>query len=542
MSDIRVLIVDDDPALLKALPETLKLKMAMLAVDTSDSASGALARVAETDYDAIVTDIKMPGMDGLALLREIRALRPATPTLLITGHGEDDLAIRALRGGAYDFIKKPIDRDYFVAALTRAVQLRQMGQRIEEQQAALERHADELERVVEERTHELSEANRVKDEFLATLSHELRTPLNSLFGWIHLLREGALDEQTSARALQIIDRNARSLAEIINDLLEVSRIITGKLKLEVLPIELGPVIEAALEAVRPAIDAKDIDLRLSVDREVGAVLGDPSRLQQIVWNLLSNAIKFTPNGGRVEVRLEKIGSDARITVSDDGAGISESFLPYVFDRFRQADSSFARKHGGLGLGLAIVRHLVEIHGGSVQADSPGEGKGSIFAATFPLLETTLPAGAPRGATGPLSDGKLEGLRVLIVDDEPDARELLSAMLEQRGAQVTAVASAAEAIDYLGGNPLLPDVLVSDLGMPNEDGFDLISKVRTLEPERGGRIPAIALTAYARPEDRARALAAGYEMHVPKPVEPGQLSDALGDLVRQKRPGRMVAPS
>ena len=201
MSVIRVLIVDDDPALLKALPETLKLKMAMLAVDTSDSASGALARVAETDYDAIVTDIKMPGTDGLALLREIRALRPATPTLLITGHGEDDLAIRALRGGAYDFIKKPIDRDYFVAALTRAVQLRQMSRRIEEQQATLERHADELERVVEERTHELREANRVKDEFLATLSHELRTPLNSLFGWIHLLREGTLDEETAEAAL-----------------------------------------------------------------------------------------------------------------------------------------------------------------------------------------------------------------------------------------------------------------------------------------------------------------------------------------------------
>jgi CheY-like chemotaxis protein len=257
--------------------------------------------------------------------------------------------------------------------------------------------------------------------------------------------------------------------------------------------------------------------------------------------LLSNAIKFTPNGGRVEVRLEKIGSDARITVSDDGAGISEAFLPYVFDRFRQADSSFARKHGGLGLGLAIVRHLVEIHGGSVHADSPGEGKGSIFAATFPLLESSVPSGARSGANGPLSDGKLEGLHVLIVDDEADARELLSAMLEQRGAQVTAVASAAEAIDCLGREGLLPDVLVSDLGMPNEDGFDLISKVRTLEPERGGRIPAIALTAYARPEDRARALAAGYEMHVPKPVEPGQLSDALGHLVRQKRPERMVAP-
>jgi signal transduction histidine kinase len=542
MNVLRVLIVDDDPALLMALPQTLALKMAMLEVDTSDSAAGALARIAETDYDAIVSDIKMPGMDGLALLKEIRRLRPTTPTLLITGHGDHDLAIQALRGGAYDFIQKPIDREYFVAALTRAIQLRKMSRRIEEQQAALEHHANELERIVEERTHELREANRVKDEFLATLSHELRTPLNSMFGWIYLLREGSLDQETATRAIRTLERNTKSLAEIINDLLEVSRIITGKLKLDVQPLELGPVIEAALEAVRPAIDAKDIDLRLSIEPSVGAVQGDPNRLQQIVWNLLSNAIKFTPSRGHVDVLLEKVGSDARITVTDDGAGINETFLPFVFDRFRQADSTFTRKHGGLGLGLAIVRHLVEIHGGTVEAHSAGEGQGATFVATFPLLEGFAAAGALHGTTGQLNSGhKLDGLRILIVDDEADAREIISTMLEQWGAEVTAVASAAEAIDCLGRDGFLPDVLVSDLGMPREDGFDLISKIRALEPERGGRIPAIALTAYARSEDRTRALAAGYEIHVPKPVEPAQLSNALGDLVRQNRLSRLSVP-
>jgi signal transduction histidine kinase len=537
-----VLIVDDDPALLVALPETLEIKMPALAVDTSDSAAGALERVAETDYDAIVSDIKMPGMDGLALLREIRVLRPTTPTLLITGHGDHDLAIQALRGGAYDFIQKPIDRDYFVAALTRAIQLRQMSRRIEEQQAALERHAVELERIVEERTRDLREANRVKDEFLATLSHELRTPLNSMFGWIYLLREGVLNEASSQRAIDTIERNTKSLAEIINDLLEVSRIITGKLKLDVRPVKLGSVIEAALEVVRPAVEAKDIELHLSLEPATDVVLGDSSRLQQIVWNLLSNAIKFTPARGRVEVRLEKIGSNAGITVSDNGAGIAEAFLPYVFDRFRQADSTFTRKHGGLGLGLAIVRHLVEIHGGSVAAYSPGEGRGASFVVTFPLVESGAHDGAGRGVDWTRRNGDtLDGLRVLIVDDEADARELLSAMLKRWGAQVTAVASAAEAIEcLLEANRILPDVLVSDLGMPREDGFDLITKVRALDPERGGRIPAIALTAYARSEDRARALAAGYEIHVPKPVEPAALSGALGDLVRRQRAVRSLS--
>ena len=540
MSVPHVLIVDDDLALLRALPEALHLRMKELTVDTCDSASTALDRIAAIDYDAIIVDIKMPGMDGLALLTEIRTLRPHTPALLITGHGEHDLAVQALRGGAYDFIQKPIERDYFIAALTRAIQLRQLRRRVEEQQSALERHAIELERTVEARTHELREANRIKDEFLAVMSHELRTPLNSILGWAHLVRTGALDEPTSKRALQTIERNTRVLGKMIEDLLDVSRIMTGKLLLDVRPIELGPVIEAAVEAVRPATDAKDIRLEVLPDASVGAVSGDPNRLQQVVWNLLSNAIKFTPNHGHVEVRLERVGMNARITVADSGEGIGEEFLPFVFDRFRQADSTFARQHGGLGIGLAIVRHLVEMHGGSVAVDSQGKGKGSTFTVSFPLLASGWNGGSNFEPLNPEHQPSLEerldlaGVSVMIVDDERDAREVLVAILELRGAEVIAASSASEAVERLSRatNGSMPDVLVSDIGMPFEDGFDLISRVRAMGPERGGNIPAIALTAYARAEDRARVLAAGFQRHVAKPVEPSSLARAVASLARR----------
>jgi signal transduction histidine kinase len=511
--------------------------MSELTVDTCDSAQAALARIALVDYDAIVTDIKLPGMDGLALLAEIKALRPQTPALLITGHGEHDLAVKALRGGAYDFIQKPIEREYFVAALTRAVQLRQLRRRLDEQQIALERHAVELERTVEARTHELREANRIKDEFLAVMSHELRTPLNSILGWAHLVRTGALDEPTSKRALLTIERNTKMLGEMIEDLLDVSRIMTGKLLLDVRPIDLCPVIEAAVEAVRPATDAKSIRFETVLDHTVGAVSGDANRLQQVVWNLLSNAIKFTPSNGRVEVRLASVGSSARITVTDSGEGIGGEFLPFVFDRFRQADSTFSRQHGGLGIGLAIVRHLVEMHGGFVSADSPGKGKGSTFTVSFPLLAAgrngdshfELHANELRFAQEERTD--LSGVSVMIVDDELDARDVLVAILELRGAKVIAASSAAEAVERLTKNGSMPDVLVSDIGMPSEDGFDLISKVRAMGPERGGKIPAIALTAYARDEDRARVLAAGFQRHVAKPVEPSSLAHAVASLAR-----------
>ena len=373
-------------------------------------------------------------------------------------------------------------------------------------------------------------ANRIKDEFLATVSHELRTPLNSMLGWAHLMRTGQLDKATSARALETLERNAKAQAKLIEDLLDVSRIITGKLRLNICPVELTYVIRAAIDLLRPAASAKGIQLECRMEQSANWVSGDPDRLQQVVWNLLSNAIKFTPKGGRVEIQLECEGSNARLTVTDTGEGISPEFLPHVFDRFSQADSSRTRRHSGLGLGLAIVRHIMELHGGTASADSKGKGQGSTFTISLPLLATQYDENPEHERLTDQHDAvfarpvSLEGVRVLVVDDEADARELITMILEQHGAQVKAVGSAATAFEILTNRSAQsrPDVLVSDIGMPNEDGYDLIRKVRALENEQGGKIPAIALTGYVKAEERVRALAEGYQKYVPKPVEPMEL--------------------
>jgi PAS domain S-box-containing protein len=374
------------------------------------------------------------------------------------------------------------------------------------------------------------EASRLKDEFLATVSHELRTPLNAILGWAIMLRGGKLSAAAAERAIETIERNAKSQAQIIEDILDVSRIITGRLRLNVHAVELAPMVEMAIETVRPAAEAKGMQLQSFLDTAVGPISGDPDRLQQIVWNLLSNAVKFTPRGGRVQVRLERINSHVEIIVSDTGQGISREFLPHVFDRFRQADSSSTRAHGGLGLGLAIVRHLVELHGGSVRAESPGEGQGATFIVRLPVALIHQARGPLKSAAKEepslKSTPDLRGLSVLLVDDEVDTRELLTAMLEQYGAEVKSAASAAQALDML--EEWRPSVLVADIGMPDEDGYDFIKKVRA----RGIQIPAIALTAYARSEDRLRALAASYQMHVSKPVEPVELAVVVASL-----PGR-----
>ncbi|HKY05679.1 MAG TPA: PAS domain S-box protein, partial [Blastocatellia bacterium] len=362
-------------------------------------------------------------------------------------------------------------------------------------------------------------ANRAKDEFLATVSHELRTPLNAILGWTRMLRMGTLDEATSRRALETVERNAKSQTQLIEDILDVSRIITGQLRLDVYSVDLASVIEEAVDSVRPAAEAKDINLQLTLDPNAGPVLGDASRLQQIVWNLVANSVKFTPRGGRVEVRLERVSSQVQVVVSDTGRGISAEFLPYVFDRFRQADSTTTRKFGGLGLGLAIVRHLVEMHGGTVEAESAGEGRGATFIVRLPVKAVRngpeLNGQYPRNAQ-PDSAPRLDGLRVLAVDDEPDARDLLLVALTQYGAEVRVSASAADALAVL--ERWKPDVLVSDIEMPGQDGYQLIRALRARGRERGGETPAIALTAYAHTSDRVRALAAGFQQYVAKPVD------------------------
>jgi signal transduction histidine kinase/CHASE3 domain sensor protein/ActR/RegA family two-component response regulator len=386
------------------------------------------------------------------------------------------------------------------------------------------------------------EANRLKDDFLATVSHELRTPLTAMLGWMKMLRSGRLPVEKHAKALETVDRNAQAQAQLVEDLLDVSRIVSGKLRLDTQPVELVDVIQAALESVRPAADAKDIQLHLELGTAGSRVMGDPGRLQQVVWNLVSNAVKFSPGGSRVRVLLERGDGAAEVTVVDEGPGIPADFLPHLFERFTQLEGGTTRRHGGLGLGLAIVRHLVELHGGTVRAASDGPGRGATFTVRLPLA-------APRPSTGetpsprrtasfatvrPAHPPSLSARNILVVDDEQDNREVLKVLLEGCGANVVTASSVPEALRALREAP--PDLLVSDIGMPGEDGYSLISQVRALSGEQGGRVPAVALTAYARVEDRTRALTAGFNMHVAKPVEPTELLAILSSLVTLAPPG------
>jgi PAS domain S-box-containing protein len=430
---------------------------------------------------------------------------------------------------------------------------------------AAEERAQSLVREREAR-RQAEEADRLKDEFLATLSHELRTPLTSVLGWATLLRTGEVEETHIPRAIETIERNARSQARLIDDLLDVSRIITGSLRLDLRPINLAPIVEAAIHALRPTAEAKNIQLKMEFDSESCLVKGDPNRLRQVIWNLLMNAIKFTPRDGSVSVRLGCVVQDptslvpnptgnvqrqlpmrdskteilpdsssyVRLTVSDTGEGIAESFLPFVFDRFRQAEGSISRKQGGLGLGLAVARHLVELHGGNIRAESGGPQQGSTFIVDLPLAdERRDPARRQerereieRRGTVP-AVARLEGIRVLLVEDDEDSRKLLGMMLKKQGAEVTSASSSAEALSALG--QISPDVVLSDIGMADEDGYELMRKVRALPAEGGGLTPAIALTGYATRKDRERALSAGYQLHLAKPVEPADLVAAIARL-------------
>lgn len=400
---------------------------------------------------------------------------------------------------------------------------------ITERKQAEERQVELLKREQAARA-EAEQANRIKDEFLATLSHELRTPLNAIVGFSQLLRMRQYDRPATDEIARTIERNGKAQAQLVDDLLDVSRIITGKMRLEFRSVSLQGVVRAALETITPSAQSKQIRLIARLDPEAGPVSGDETRLQQVVWNLLSNAVKFTPRGGEVQVSLACINSQIQLAITDTGVGITAAFLPHVFERFHQGDGTTTRKYGGLGLGLAIVRHLVEVHGGTVGVESPGEGHGSTFTVRLPLpvaqadsnyiplttLGTEVVAGLPR----------LEGLRLLVVDDEPDARKLLHLLLEGCGAQVTVASSSVEALRLI--EQVNPDVLVSDIGMPEQDGYELIQQVRG----RGLSVPAVALTAYARSEDRMRALSTGFDTHVPKPVEIAELVTVIQRLIQR----------
>jgi len=489
-----------------------------------EQAARAAAEAAERRAAFLASDCNEEMLEGLAhdaaARRALCSLGPSSMMVI-------PLVARGRPLGALTFLFGESGRRYGRLDLELAEEL---GRR-----AALAADNAWLYRSSQEARKAAERANRAKDEFLATLSHELRTPLTPILGWTVMLRSGTLDQAGMLRGLEVIERNVRAQTQLIEDLLDVSRIVTGKLRVEVRPIELVPVVEAGLDAVRPSAEAKEIHLDVQLDPMDCKVLGDPDRLQQVVWNLASNAVKFTPKAGRVEVRLNRVDSQVQLSVRDNGKGISADFLPYVFDRFRQADSTSTRKYGGLGLGLAIVRHLVELHGGTVHAESSGPDQGATFTVRLPLMEErTEPARSRPAAEGGHAGGvRLDGVKVLVVDDELDMRDFLSVSLRQYGADVTAIASVGEAVEALERER--PDVLVSDIGMPGEDGYALIRKIRALGPERGGQVPAAALTGFAHGEDTSRVLSAGYQVHLPKPVEPSQLAQVVGTLAGRRSP-------
>jgi signal transduction histidine kinase len=553
---VNILIVDDRDENLMAVEAVLDDPHYRLV--RARSGREALKEVLDQDFALILLDVVMPGVDGYetaTLIRE-RPRSSKTPIIFLTAN--DWGAQHVFRGytvGAVDYLVKPVPADVLRSKVAVFVELFN-------RQEALRVGQEELERTIAERTRELAEtnvalsaeieervkiekervqllkreqsarleaerANRLKDEFLATLSHELRTPLNAIMGWAHVLGQSSHDRDTVARASSVIRQNAGAQSQLIDDILDVSRIIGGRLQLDTQMVTLKGVIDDAIDSLMPAASAKSIQVVRTLDPGIN-VIGDRDRLQQVVWNLVSNAFKFTPKGGRVEVKLSDADGEAQIEVVDTGIGISAEFLPFVFDRFRQADSSMSRRHSGLGLGMAIVRHLIELHGGTVSVESAGENQGT----TFRLRLSRHLGAAPAQLDPPIREfadqpaepelEHLNGVHVLIVEDDTDSRHVLAVLLQRLGALVESVGSAKEAFDRVSHRR--PDVLVSDIGMPEEDGYSLIRRVRQMGDAR--KLPAIALTAYARQQDAAAALDAGYDCHLPKPVAPADLIRAI----------------
>ncbi len=556
---LRVLILDDDPATL-TLEHKILARAGYVVIDASapDRASAALR---EHLADVLVLDYRLDGpVSGLDFFRMMRQQGLDVPAILVTSFSDESKAIEALRAGIRDVVPKSGDYlEYLPQAVERVVHQVRAERELAESAALrllvdqltavasdnarlveeLRRNAEERERLLESERAARAESERashLKDEFLATLSHELRTPLNAILGWAQLLRMRPSEPKQIADGLETIERNARAQTQMVDDLLEMSRIISGKLRLEVQHVDLSAVIESAIRTVRPAAEARAIKLECVLDPRAGPISGDPARIQQILWNLLSNAIKFTPKDGRVQVVLACVNSHVELVVSDTGMGIRPEFLPYLFDRFRQADASTTRQHRGIGLGLSIVKNLVEMHGGTVVASSDGPGKGATFVVKLPLV-AAMPESQPReerrhpssASVGtPVEDApRLTGVRVLVVDDEPDARELLKRILGDYEADVEVASSAREALASIATRR--PDVLISDIGMPEIDGYELVRTVRNLPAERGGKTPALALTAFARSEDRQRALLNGYQAHLSKPVEATELVTVVANL-------------
>jgi signal transduction histidine kinase len=522
----RLLVVDDE--------ESLRITTAAIfenegyIVDTASSGDEAIDLMSNADYDLVLTDLHMEGGDGLSVLNQVRRHAPLTISVVLTGFASVESAIAALQEGAYDYLVKPCDIESMKHTIRRGVEHRRLMLAEQKARADLQQLNLDLEQRIEERTAELkqlnvelADANRAKDVFLATLSHELRTPLTPVVGWIKLLRSGALDEKSVAQALDAIERNAWLQSRLIDDLLDTSRIATGKLHFEPKPTDLNVAVKAAVDIVRASAAARNIDLSVALWPSSLIVLGEPVRLQQIAWNLVSNAIKFTDPGGKVNVTTQVDGKHAQFTVVDTGVGIVPEFLPHVFDRFRQADGSTSRRHGGLGLGLAIADALAKMHAGQLEAKSDGVGKGASFSLRMDL------APAEKVAPEPVDTKRhsLEGLNILVVEDSPDTLLLLSTIFRREGATVTTASSAAEALSCAAANRA--HIIVSDIGMPDVDGYQLLEQLRLLPGLSD--VPAIAVSGYASEDDRERALAVGYLALVPKPIDVDVLFNLINDL-------------
>ncbi len=525
----RILLADDNTDMREYLRRLLATKYDVEAVAEGET---ALAAALSQKFDLVLSDVMMPKLDGFGLLRALRANEKTrtTPVILLSARAGEESRVEGMGAGADDYLIKPFSARELMARVEAHLNLQRV--RRESEEAVLQLI------VREQKARASAEiANRVKDDFLAMLSHELRTPLNAIFGWTHLLKRGKLSEAERARGIDIIQRNAEAQRAIIDELLDISRIVTGKLQLDPKPIELVSVIQAAIDAVRPASDAKNIQIVATLDPGAGLVMGEAVRLQQVVWNLLSNAVKFTPVDGRVEVELRAVGTRVEIVVRDSGEGIVPEFLPYIFERFRQADTSAKRTHGGLGLGLSIVSSLVAMHSGDIRAESDGEGKGATFIVTLPLitglLRPTEPVAMgkwqPNGSITELNPDVLSGLKVLTVDDQQDTRELIMLALGRYGAEVRASDSASMALKMIAD--WKPDVVVSDIGLPEMDGYDFMRRLREIEGD-GERIPAIAVTGYAGALDESKALNAGYALHLSKPIELNELAKAIARVSRR----------
>ena len=537
----RILLADDNADMRDYVRRLLAPKYDVVAVADGETALD-LARYEQ--FDLVLSDVMMPRLDGFALLRALRADdRTSTmPIIFLSARAGEESRVEGMGAGADDYLVKPFSARELLARVEAHLNLQHLRR---------ESEAKVLESMAREREARASAelANRIKDDFLAILSHELRTPLNAIVGWTHLLKSSTLSERDRARGIEVIERNAAAQRAIIDELLDISRIVTGKLKLDPKPVELSAVIDAAIDAVRPAAEAKNIQIFTSLARNAGLVMGEAVRLQQVIWNLLSNAVKFTPNGGRIDVELKAAGQDLKIVVRDTGEGVDAEFLPQMFERFRQADTSSKRVHGGLGLGLSIVKSLVTLHGGEVQAASDGKGKGATFSVILPMLPLSELAGLAKvspelraqlltlqrhqnGAGDKIAElypDLLKGLRVLSVDDQQDTRELITLALTRYGAEVKSSDSASTALQLI--KEWKPHVIVSDIGLPGTDGYDFMRQVRELETG-GERIPAIAVTGYAGAVDESKALDAGYEVHLSKPIELNKLVAVIAKVSRR----------